>query len=338
MRGAGESGSLQIGFLGRIPPALGGAGLELQMERTRAALERRGHEVFHVEAGGKDDRFDLLHAFGSEPAVWHHLRHWSRNPAPLIVTSVLVVSPGRRERMLRLSTRVPGVMGGGRMRAEVLRRANAVVAGTEYERNLATGSFGADPQRTVVIGNGAERVEPGALPEGVPDSGYALLLGSVSRRKRQASTMEALAAAAPVVIAGAFDGDAAQERAWEAAVRKAGATWLGHVGDAAALAALQHRAGALVHLSEAEVESLAVLECLAQGTPAVLSDIPSHRALARRYPGFIELAGDTGSVPAAFERIRAKRLSEPAQVPSWEDVAAELEALYRRVLRHPRGR
>ena len=330
----GGGDDMRIGFMGRVPPPLGGAGLERQMSLTAAALERLGHEVFHVEAGSEGDRFDLLHAFGSEPAVWHHLRHWTRNRAPLVVTSVLVVSPGRRERKLRLSTRLPGVMGGGRMRTEVLGRADTVVAGTEYERDLVTGSFGADPRRTVVIGNGAERVAPGALPEGVPESGYALLLGSVSRRKRQAAVLEALAATTPVVIAGAFHGDGAQQREWEAGVRRAGATWLGHVGDPPARAALQRRADALVHLSEAEVESLAVLECLAQGTPAVLSDIPSHRALARRYPGFIELAGGPESVPAAFERTRAKRPSEPAPVPSWDDVAAALEALYRRVLGH----
>ena len=324
--------------MGRVPPPLGGAGLERQMELTRAALERLGHEVFHVEAGAEGDRFDLLHAFGSEPAVWHHLRHWTRNPAPLVVTSVLVASPGRQERVLRLSARLPGVMGGGRMRAEVLRRADAVVAGTDYERDLVTASFGADPQRTVVIGNGAERVAPGALPDGVPASGYALLLGGVSARKRQASVVEALAGSAPVVIAGAFHGDGAQARRWEAAVRRAGVTWLGHVGDAGELAALQHRAGALVHLSGAEVESLAVLECLAQGTPAVLSDIPSHRALAQRYPAFVELAGDPRALPAAFERVRAKRPSEPAPVPTWDEVAAELEALYRRVLGHSRDR
>ena len=325
---------LRIGFMGRIPPPLGGAGLEQQMSLTAAALGRLGHDVFHVEAGAEDDRLELLHAFGSEPAVWHHLRHWTRNPAPLVVTSVLVVSPGRQERMLRLSARLPGVMGGGRMRAEVLRRADAVVAGTEYERELVTGAFGADPHWTVVIGNGAERVAPGALPDGVPASGYALLIGSVSARKRQAAVVEALAGSAPVVIAGAFHGDGAQQRQWEATVRRAGATWLGHVGDAAALAALRQGAGALVHLSEAEVESLAVLECLAQGTPALLSDIPSHRALARRYPGLVELAGDPRSLPAAFERTRAKRPSEPAPVPSWDDVAAALEALYRRVLGH----
>lgn len=327
----GGSEQLRIGFMGRVPPPLGGAGLERQMSLTAAALERLGHEVFHVEAGAEDDRFHLLHAFGSEPAVWHHLRHWTRNPAPLVVTSVLVVSPGRQERVLRLSARVP-LMGGGRMRAEVLRRADAVVAGTEYERDLVTTSFGADPQRTVVIGNGAERVAPGALPDGVPDSGYALLLGSVSPRKRQEEVVQALAESAPVVIAGAFHGDGAQARRWEATVSRAGARWLGHVGDPGALAALQQRAGALVHLSGAEVESLAVLECLAHGTPAVLSDIPSHRALARRYPELVELAGDPQSLRAAFERMRAKQPSDPAPVPSWDDVAAELEALYRRVL------
>ena len=50
-RSADEGGpmGLTVGMLGGIPPAIGGGGLELQLARTAAALERRGNRVVHVE-------------------------------------------------------------------------------------------------------------------------------------------------------------------------------------------------------------------------------------------------------------------------------------------------
>jgi glycosyltransferase involved in cell wall biosynthesis len=323
--------AVTVGMLGRVPPPLGGAGLERQMDLTAAALERRGHRVFHVDAGSASDRFDVLHAFGSEPAVWHQLRHWTRNPAPLVVTPIVVVSPGRDERLMRISARVPGIMSGARMRAEVLARADSVIAGTEYERGLVT-SLGADPDRTQVIGNGAESVDPGTPPPEAPTGRYALLVGAVSARKRQEQIVRGLAGRFPVVVAGGFAGDDSERTRWDETARLPGVTWLGHVDDRGAIAALQQGATALVHLSAAEVESLAVLECLAQGTPVVLSDIPSHRALRARYPDFVELVAGDDEVPGALERIAAGERTGAPVVPTWDDVAEQLEALYSRVL------
>src|SRR5689334_2525500 len=107
--------ALTIGTLGRVPPVLGGAGLELQIERTTEALRARGHTVVAVEEGRPDDHIDILHAFGSEPAVWHHLRHWTRNRAPLVVTPIVVISPGFGEWVLRMGRHVPLVMTGSKM-------------------------------------------------------------------------------------------------------------------------------------------------------------------------------------------------------------------------------
>ena len=43
--GRSVADTLRIGFLGGVPPAMGGGGLEVQMRRTAAALEARGHSV-----------------------------------------------------------------------------------------------------------------------------------------------------------------------------------------------------------------------------------------------------------------------------------------------------
>jgi glycosyltransferase involved in cell wall biosynthesis len=323
---------LRVGFLGRVPPPLGGAGLELQMARSAEALERLGHEVVWVDAGGPDARFDVLHAFGSEPAVWHQLSHWSRNRVPLVVTAVVVVAPGREERLMRLSARIPGMMTSSRMRADLLRRADTVIAGSEYERGLVT-RLGADPARVVVRANGVDPVAPGALPEGVPERPFALMVGAVSRRKRQADVLRALAGGEiPVVVAGPHAGDPGELSEWERTVAATGAAWVGSI-DSGALAALRERALALVHPSAAETQSLAVGEALAQPLPCVLSDIPVHRELREAHPGWVVLVRAPGEVAGALERLRSEPPREPApRIPGWDDVARELVELYRGLL------
>jgi glycosyltransferase involved in cell wall biosynthesis len=302
------------------------------MERTAAALRRLGHEVLQVEAGDAEDSFELLHAFGTEPAIWYQLRHWTRNPAPLVVTSVVVVSPGRKEWALRLSARMPGILTGAGMRAEVLRRADAVVAGTEYERELLERALGVDPARLRVIGNGADPIQPAAPPDGLPDEPFALMVGAVSPRKRQAEVLRAIGDRLPVVVAGAFGGEPTEHREWERLVAETGATWLGLVDDPATLAAVRARAVALVHLSEAEVQSLAVMEALQAGKPVVASDIPSHSELAEAHPAYVRVVDGPSEVPAALATLAADPPEGTPDVPTWRDVAAELEKVYQRVL------
>jgi glycosyltransferase involved in cell wall biosynthesis len=327
--GSAGDAPLRVGVLGGVPPSLGGGGLELQIARTCAALEALGHAVVRVEREDAPEPIDVLHAFGAEPSVWHLLSHWTRNPAPLVLTPVIVVSPGREERLLRISARVPGVLTTGRMKRDLVGRAQALVAGTAYERDLLVSAFGAEPARVHVIGNGAAPEAGDApLPEGVPADGYALLLGTVSERKRQAETVAALAGVAPIVVAGGFAGDERARARWERGAREAGAVWLGHVADGAVVAALVRRARALVHLSQAEVQSLAVLEALAAGTPVVLSDIPSHRELAAAHPGFVRIVSGPADVPRAVRELERPGGAPPA-IPSWAQVASRLAQLYR---------
>jgi glycosyltransferase involved in cell wall biosynthesis len=323
---------LTVGFLGRVPPPLGGAGLELQMSRTAAALERLGHTVVWVDAAGADARFDLLHVFGSEPAVWHQLRHWTRNRSPLVVTPIVVVGPGREELLMRLSARLPGLLTSARMRAQLVRRADALIAGTAYERRLLTRALGADVERTVVLGNGADRVPTGTPPVGLPAEPFALMVGAISQRKRQEETLRSLAGRVPAVVVGEYAGSGDRRAEWERAVAETGALWPGSV-EPGPLAALRARALALVHLSVAETQSLAVIEALAQGLPCVVSDIPSHRELHDAHRDWVRLVRGPEGVMAALADLRDHPpAGQPPAIPTWTEVARKLVAVYRDAL------
>lgn len=314
---------MRIAFAGGVPPALGGGGLEAQMDRTAAALRRRGHEVVHVEREPDATPWDLLHAFGAEGNVQFMLEHWTRHRGPLVISPVLVVSPGPAERALRVSSRIPLVATHAALRRRALLRADRLVAITGYERDLLRDLTGGRVPVDVVP-NGVDPVEPA---HGSEHEGHVLLLGSVSERKRQREAIEAIDGAAPIVIAGAWaDGD---RPAFEAAVRRSGATWLGEVRDAARVAALQRDAAALVHFSTSEVQSLAVLETLRLGTPVVLSDIPSHRELAGAHPDFVRIARSAGDLAPLVRELAATRPSGPApRIPDWDAVAEQLERIY----------
>jgi len=317
---------MRIATLGGIPRALGGGGLERQVRETSAALRRRRHDVRPV-AAAEPGGFDVLHAFGAEPDVCHVLAHWRLTRVPLVVSPVIVVPP-RRVAVERLSARVPLSTWGPRMRRQLLISADLVVAQSRHEHDLAT-ELGA--ARVVTVPNGVSREQAGAPPPGTPTSPYVLLAGSVSRRKRQLETVAALAGLRPVVVGG-FEGTAAERVEFQRAVADAGGTWLGEVVDRSALLGLVRDASALVHLSRAEGQSLAVLEALALGTPVVASPLPATVELAAAYPGHVHLA-DGPSEARALVQTLPPRPEQPAAVPTWDDVAARLEPLYESLLR-----
>ncbi len=325
---------LRIGFLGGVPPALGGAGLEIQMERTASALRALGHEVVRVERATPDDSFDVLHVFGTEPPAWHALRHWRRNLCPLVVTAVIVVSPGRSEAALWVSARLPGVVAAGRMRREIVARADAIVAVTEYERRILVRALKADPAKVVVIGNAVDPVGEADLvpPDGLPERPFALMVGTVSQRKGQAEVVSELGGRVPVVVVGGFEGSVNDRERWERALAATGTVWLGELKDVARVRALQREALAFVHLSSAEGQSLAALEALALGTPVVASDIPSHRELRAACGDLVQLVDGPADVLPALERVKDVPRRPPA-IPTWHDVATRLASVYRSILR-----
>ena len=323
---------LRIALLGGVPPSLGGGGLEVQVERTARALLRRGHDVFHAGREPRPRLFDVLHVFSSGPDVAFQVSHWRRNTdVPLIYSPVLVIPPGLPELRQRVAHRLRIPEFGPAERRGLLRRAAAVVALTEYEARLVRDFSGAHALPVVVVPNGVDPAPDPAVPvEGLPEV-YVALVGTVTARKRQRDVVDALARAggpAPVVLGG-FEGTEEDARAFGRAVARAGGIWLGDLADPGSVRLVIRGAQALVHLSAAEGQSLAVLEAVSEGTPVVASPIPSQRELAVRYPLHVLLA-DSPDKAVDLLGAMGPRPDDVPRVPTWDDVARELEGVYRR--------
>jgi glycosyltransferase involved in cell wall biosynthesis len=318
--------------LGGIPATLGGGGLEVQRDATLDALRARGHDAFLAESAPATRSFDLLHIFGSEADVWHVLQHWRRNPAPLVVSPVVVVAEGAEHRLV-LTSKMRRPLTVSRMRSEVLRRADLLVALTRHEQQLLRRV--SPGTSTVVIGNGVNPLAPDTGRVGVApgiDGAFVLMAGTVSRRKRQTETVRAIAESGLVpVVAGGFQGSDAERRRFEDTLEKAGGTWVGEQSQSV-VRALMREATALVHLSGAEGQSLAILESLAEGTPVLCSNLPSNRELAVDYPGWVRINLDLSRLPADVRDLVKSSGGTPPAIPTWHDVGRQLEAEYERLL------
>jgi glycosyltransferase involved in cell wall biosynthesis len=325
--------SLRVGVLGGVPAALGGGGLERQIARTAAALRARGIDVRELREAPAGWSFDVLHAFGHTADVGHQLHHWRRCPAHLVVSPVVVVPP-RREWRLRLATRLPVPAFEPRLLRRLATRADRLIALTRWEARLLRRVGGRATAPIDVIGNGVDRDRAPLgrealerrLAVALPDR-YAIVVGAVSPRKRQARLAAALAGVLPLVVVGGWEGAAAGREDFARAVEATGGLWLGELRERGEVDGLIAAAEALVHLSEAEGQSLAVLEALSLGTRCVLSDLPQQRELAARWPGLVAIVAGEAALAEALRRLPPPR-PEPAAVPGWDEVAAALEGVY----------
>lgn len=331
-----NSSHVKIGVMGGVHAALGGAGLEVQMRESVAALRDLGQEVIELPSASPDTQFDLVHAFGAHPANWYMIRNWTRARVPLVVSPVITVPSNglKRAALGRLSRYRPGMSTSFTMARDVALAAASVIALTEVERELLL-EMGVDRARVEVIGNGSDAasfISPGLTPTAVVSPPRLVMVGAISPRKMQLEVVAAVRGHALLTIVGGSDPSSDYGRRFADAALADHVRWLGHVADRQALLHEQRSADALVLLSREEGESLAVLDSLAMGTPVILSDIPPHRDLARRYPDGVHLVSGIRELADRVGRRDLPVLHQALAVPTWHDIAARLIQVYASVL------
>lgn len=109
-------------------------------------------------------------------------------------------------------------------------------------------------------------------------------------------------------------------------------------GDRQGMAAVLSQAALVTLLSDYEAHPVAVMEALALRRPVLVADTSGLRELAQRgLVRAVPLASTTEQIASAvLDQLGQPSAPEVAQLPTWDDCAAQLLALYQTAVRRPR--
>lgn len=314
------------------------AGGDAPRRETRNGVEVRRHravapgDAFHVAPGiaravrGADADVVHAHNYHSLPVLFSALGLAAGGSGRLVVTPHYhgASASGVRDRLLSLYRPLGGW---------ALRRADAVVAVSEWERAQLRADFGVDAR---VIPNGLDVERFRSATPGARDRPYLLCVGRLEEYKGVQHAIRALAepelADYDLLVAGS--GPYREEL--ESVAREAGVAdrveFLGFV-DHDRLPGLYAGAAAYLTLSGFEAYGMTVAEALAAGTPCVVREAGALTDWTDR-DDCVGAGVDPGSVADATRRA-VGRDAPAKQLPDWDAVVDELVECYAAVVDAP---
>lgn len=208
-----------------------------------------------------------------------------------------------------------------------LRRADAVVAVSDWERRRLRGDFGV-AARVIPNGLDVDRFRDAAPRERDGDRPYLCCVGRLERYKGVDRAIRALAElpAYDLLVAG----DGPYRETAERAARVAGVAdrvrFLGYVADEE-LPGLYAGAAAHLALSTHEAYGMTVAEALAAGTPCVVREAGALTDWIER-PCVVGVSDPTPGRTAAAVRDAVGCEPEPESLPAWDAVTESLLEVY----------
>jgi glycosyltransferase involved in cell wall biosynthesis len=323
------------------PFALAHGGFQIQIEQTKAALERCGTEVEYLRWWDEKQNGDIIHYFGRPVGGYID---FAQGKGMKVVVAELLTGLGSRssgarfvqKSLMQFSQAALPKTFTSRLAWDAYQKADAFVALTEWEGRLMREMFGADPAKVRVIPNGVEEVffQPPSGEGRETGAGYLVCTAAIHPRKRVLELAQAAARGkVPVWIIGRPYAESDPYYADFLEVQKQNSDvvrYEGAISDRAQLATIYRQARGFVLLSTMESLSLSALEAAASKCPLLLSDLP----WARTVFGAEAVYAD-GGLPAEklarvlrdfFETAPARKI---AFTPlTWDEVAAQFQALY----------
>lgn len=320
-----------------MPFALAHGGQQIQIERTRDALNELGVGAEFMRWHDPAQTGDVLHFFGRIPGP---LLESAQKKGMRIVVADLLGEQGTRPRWrLRLQKSVmqgmkrvlpPNFI--TRFDWDSYRRADACVAVTPYEGQLLEDVFGTPRQKIHVVANGVEDVFLQELPE--RRGQWLLCTGIITERKRVVEVAEAaILAQTPIWFVGRpySESEPYARRFFELAQsHRSIIRYEGPIEDRTRLAQVYREARGFVLLSLHESLSLSALEAAACHCPLLLSDLPWARTTFDDKATYCPLRASTSAVAQALKSFyeAAPGLPVPPRPLSWTDIARQLKTVY----------
>ena len=233
-----------------------------------------------------------------------------------------------------------------RLLRPLLARAGKLIAVAEFEVELFAQELQIPREQFALIPNGSD-LPRGARPTAAPPDGA--LIASVGRLERYKGHQRIITAL-PYILAQRTD-----VRLWVAGVgpyethlrRLAEKAKVADrvefraipAADREAMAAELSRAALVVLLSEFETHPIAALEAIALGCPVLVTDTSGLSELARRgLARAIPLKSTDQQVASAvLEQLERPLVPSQIRLPTWDECAADLLALYRTVIQETRS-
>jgi glycosyltransferase involved in cell wall biosynthesis len=329
------------------PFLLAHGGLQVQITRTKSALEEAGLAVEYLRWWDDSQRGDVIHFFGR--ASPSHI-DFAHGKGIGYVMQELLTSQGSRSvthlrfqalinrvlcKVLPANYRLP-------LRWDSYRKADAIIAITDWEAWIMGELFDASSERIHVLPNAVDEVyfHSGSKPVG----DYLICVATITERKRVLELAQAATfAKTPLKVVGEpySENDPYFLRFLETVqASQQIVEYLGPIHRPEEMAARLRGARGFVLPSTMETQSLAALEAAAATLPLLLSDLPWAHATFGNRATYVPVC--SGSVLSnhlrAFFNL-ASRLPTPPQPPQWKNVADRLARIYQSVLgKYERGK
>jgi glycosyltransferase involved in cell wall biosynthesis len=223
----------------------------------------------------------------------------------------------------------------------LLRSTDALVAVCEYERRTFARALGVDESSIRLIRNGSQPLPIDASAPVTQGDPLVLSIGRFEEYKGHHRILRAMpdilrqapGARLELIGSGPFEQqlrDMARELAVaeRVSIRGFGPDQRGQLGRVVS------DADVVCLLSEYEAHPVAVMEALGTGTGALLADTSGLTELGEQgLATLIALDASPAEVAAAVLALAAAPQTPPPPLPTWDDCAAQLQALYREVAR-----
>jgi glycosyltransferase involved in cell wall biosynthesis len=325
----------------QLPFLLAHGGLQIQIERTKEALEASGVEVEYLRWWDDSQNGDVIHFFGrANPS---HIDFAHAKGMKYVMSELLTGQGSRTSKQLRLQgvceqmlrRFVPAAFLAN-FRWDAYHKADACIVLTEWEAEVTRLLFAPPPNRLRVVPNGVEQdffIAPDHL---IKRRDELVCTATITERKRVLELAEAaVAVRVPVRVLGNPYGkdDTYYLRFLALAERHSDfVRYTGPVNDRAELARIYQSARGFVLLSTMESLSLSALEAAAAGCPLLLSDLPWAHSTFGHNATYCPIA-KTASTAAALRKFydEAPSLPIPAMPCHWGDVANQLVRIYQKL-------
>jgi glycosyltransferase involved in cell wall biosynthesis len=330
---------VKILFDHQLPFLLAHGGLQIQIERTKQALEAAGLEVEYLRWWDDTQKGDIIHFFGrANPS---HIDFAHAKGMKYVMSELLTGQGSRTRAQLHVQSLVEKALRTVvpetflvNFRWDAYHKADACVFLTAWEAEVGYLLFSPPAHRVHVVPNGVEP-EFFLSADAAPKRGDELVCtATITERKRVLELAEAaVAARTPVrILGGPYGNDDPYYRRFLSLAERHPdfIRYAGAVSNREELARIYQSARGFVLLSTMESLSLSALEAAASGCALLLSDLPWARCTFGDTATYCPI----GSTEITGQKLRdfyarADSMPKPALPCQWGNVADQLVNVYK---------